>query len=76
MDNVDIIEKNEDVFVGTTFNNSEQITVESLSTDRYNLDLIESKKCIRKAYAPFNYGLGADIYILDTGINYDHIDFR
>ena len=77
MDIVNIIEKNEKVFVGATFNDSEQIsTVDSLSTNRYNLNLIESKECIEGKYAPFNYGMGADIYILDTGINYDHVDFR
>ena len=76
MDNVDIIEKNQKVFVGDTFSDSEQIsTAGYISTDRYNLDVVVSRNCAARIYAPFNYGVGADIYILDTGINYDHIDF-
>ena len=48
------------------------------STDRYNLDIINkpAKVCGNSTYSPPNDGTGADIYILDTGINYDHDDFK
>ena len=45
-------------------------------TNRYNLDIIDEIGSLDGTYEPFNYGKGADIYILDTGINYDHEDFR
>ena len=56
-----------------TFDDSE-ISV-SESTDLYNLDIIDEVNCIDGTYYSFNYGLGADIYVIDTGINYDHEDF-
>ena len=48
------------------------------STDRYNLDIMNkpAKVCGNSTYNPPNDGTGADIYILDTGINYDHDDFK
>ncbi|KAI6646336.1 Cuticle-degrading serine protease isoform X2 [Oopsacas minuta] len=49
-----------------------------LSTDRYNLDIINKPTdgCRNNEYDPPNDGTGADIYIIDTGINYDHADFK
>ena len=44
--------------------------------DRYNLDIIDNKRCIDGYFTPVSYGEGVDIYILDTGIKYDHKDFR
>ena len=45
------------------------------STSRYNLDIIDDANCTDGTFSPFKYGWLADIYILDTGINYDHEDF-
>ena len=48
------------------------------STDRYNLDIMNKPVdgCRNDQYNLPNDGTGADIYILDTGINYDHNDFK
>ena len=46
-----------------------------IDTTRYNLDIIDDKLCTDGTFEPFDYGWGADIYILDTGINFDHEDF-
>ena len=48
------------------------------STDRYNLDIINkpARVCGDYTYSPPNDGTGVDIYILDTGINYEHDDFK
>ena len=47
-------------------------------TDRYNLDIMNKPVdgCRNDQYIPPNDGTGADIYILDTGINYAHDDFK
>ena len=45
-------------------------------TTRYNLDIIDEVIGTDGTYEPYNYGAGVDIYILDTGVNYDHEDFR
>ena len=73
MDIVDVIEKNQIVKIEKAFDDSE-ISV-SEYTDLYNLDIIDDQNCVDGTYQPFNYGYGADIYILDSGINYDHEDF-
>ena len=44
--------------------------------ERPNLDIIDDVNCIDGTYNPGSNGTGADIYILDTGIDYDHEDFR
>ena len=46
-------------------------------TDRYGLDVLDKPQygCIDEHYDPPNDGGNVDIYILDTGINYNHIDF-
>ena len=48
------------------------------STDRNNLDLIDEPcdSCINGEYNPESTGEGTDLYILDTGIEYNHIDFN
>ena len=46
-----------------------------IDTDRYNLDIVDDVTCADGTYEPFNYGAGADIYVLSTGINYDHVEF-
>ena len=42
------------------------------------MDIIDKVQhgCLNEHYDPPNDGTGADIYILDTGINYNHIDFQ
>ena len=45
-------------------------------TGFYNLDIIDDVKCTDGTYNPFDWGKGADIYIVDTGILYQHLDFR
>ena len=47
-----------------------------VDTTRYNLDIIDDKLCTDGTFKPFSYGWDADIYILDTGINFDHEDFE
>ncbi|KAI6648822.1 Proteinase T-like [Oopsacas minuta] len=56
-------------------NNSENVNG---STTRYNLDMINnpSNRCRNYRYKPPNDGTGVDIYIMDTGINYSHQDFK
>ncbi|KAI6649235.1 Proteinase T-like [Oopsacas minuta] len=46
-------------------------------TDRYNLDAIDEDcyECNDGTYKPKYTGKGVDVYILDTGIRYDHNDF-
>eukprot|EP00800_Vazella_pourtalesii_P013859 TRINITY_DN338_c0_g2_i1.p1 TRINITY_DN338_c0_g2~~TRINITY_DN338_c0_g2_i1.p1 ORF type:complete len:463 (+),score=62.08 TRINITY_DN338_c0_g2_i1:61-1449(+) len=43
---------------------------------RYNLDIIDNEQCINGNLIPRSYGKGVHIYILDTGIKYNHRDFR
>ena len=50
--------------------------MDSSGFHRYNLDIIDSEDCTDDYFIPFNYGLGLDIYVVSSGINYDHIDFR
>ena len=45
-------------------------------TKRYNLDIIDDVNCTDGTYNSFSWGIGADIYIVDTGIYYQHLDFR
>eukprot|EP00800_Vazella_pourtalesii_P009034 TRINITY_DN229_c1_g1_i2.p1 TRINITY_DN229_c1_g1~~TRINITY_DN229_c1_g1_i2.p1 ORF type:complete len:452 (+),score=105.12 TRINITY_DN229_c1_g1_i2:242-1597(+) len=47
-------------------------------TDRWNLDIANKPlhTCENGKYEPPNDGTGADTYVLDTGINYDHSDFK
>ena len=45
-------------------------------TGRYNLDIIDDVKCKDGTYNPFDFGKGVDIYIVDTGLDYKHLDFR
>ena len=49
-----------------------------MPTDRYNLDIMNKPThgCLNSQYDPPNDGTDADIYILDTGINYYHNDFK
>ena len=42
---------------------------------RYNLDVVDNTHCIDGHYTPISSGHGVDIYILDSGINYNHVDF-
>lgn len=51
---------------------------ELFGTDRYNLDALNSERdqCGNGNYVPLNLGTGVDIYIMDSGINYDHQDLR
>ena len=44
--------------------------------NRPNLDILDNINCIDGRYNPGSNGTGVDIYILDTGINYDHEDFK
>ena len=46
--------------------------MDSSGFHRYNHNV----DCTDDYFTPFNYGLGVDIYVVDSGINYDHIDFR
>ena len=50
--------------------------IDSSGFHRYNLDILDNVGCTDDYFTPFNYGLGADIYTVDSGINYDHVDFR
>ena len=43
---------------------------------RSNLDIIDNINCTDGTYNPGSIGTGVDIYILDTGIDYDHEDFK
>ena len=43
---------------------------------RYNLDIIDNKRCRDKWFTPRSYGKWVDIYIIDSGIKYNHRDFR
>ena len=43
---------------------------------RYNLDIIDNKKCLDRYYRSISSGRGVDIYIIDTGLNYRHKDLR
>ena len=42
---------------------------------RFNLEIIDNSGCIDGHYTPVSTGKGVDVYIVDTGINYDHEDF-
>ena len=44
--------------------------------NRTNLDIIDNINCTDGTYNPGSNGTGVDVYILDTGINYDHEDFK
>ena len=43
---------------------------------RYNLDIIDNKRCRDNKFTPRSYGKWVEIYIIDTGIKYNHRDFR
>ena len=43
---------------------------------RYNLDIIDNKRCRDRWFTPRSYGKRVDIYIIDSGIKYNHRDFR
>ena len=43
---------------------------------RYNLDIIDNKRCRDKKFTPRSYGKRVEIYIIDSGIKYNHEDFR
>ena len=43
---------------------------------RYNLDIIDNRHCRDNMHNPRSFGNGVDIYILDSGIRYNHNDFR
>ena len=43
---------------------------------RYNLDIIDNKRCRNNKFTPRSYGKWVEIYIIDTGIKYNHRDFR
>ena len=47
-------------------------------TDRYNLDAIDEScyACNEGTYVPKYTGKNVDVYILDTGIRFDHHDFQ
>ena len=45
-------------------------------TNRYNLDQFDEVSGTDGTFTPPNYGAGVDIYVVDTGINYDHEDFK
>ena len=53
------------------------IATSSSNTDRYNLDIIDENcwECRNREYSPESTGRGVDVYILDTGIRYDHSEF-
>ena len=53
-----------------------QILEDDFETSRFNLDILDNVNCTDGTFKPENYGEGADIYIVDSGINYDHRDFR
>ncbi|KAI6649236.1 Proteinase T-like [Oopsacas minuta] len=52
-------------------------STEAGATDRYNLDMIDQGcyECNNGRYEPEATGEGVDIYILDTGIRFDHSEF-
>ena len=84
MDIVEVVEKDGVVVIEKNLYESKEFFIDDLEnsefstkTPLYNLDIIDEKEngCTDGTYQPFNYGKGADIYILDTGINYDHQDF-
>ena len=74
---VDTIEKDNTVSVDTDYNEMGVLeeSVDLVDTERYNLDIIDDVTCTDGTYKPFNYGAGADIYVIDSGINYEHEDF-
>ena len=43
---------------------------------RYNLDIIDNKQCRDDMFTPRSYGKRVEIYIIDSGIKYNHNDFR
>ena len=47
------------------------------STDRYNLGIVDENcyACNDRTYMPQYTGKDVDVYVLDTGIRYDHYDF-
>ena len=49
----------------------------NFDTDRYNLDAIDEEcyKCNDGTYVPKYTGNNVDVYVLDTGIRFDHNDF-
>ena len=60
-----------------THNTSKWLENSPIETDRYGLDIMSKKKdqCRDNLFHPLNDGTGVDIYIMDTGIRYDHKDF-
>ena len=48
------------------------------NTDRYNLDVLDADcyQCRDGEYAPESTGLGVHVFVLDTGIRFDHSEFR
>ena len=43
---------------------------------RYNLDIVDNKRCLDRFYHSISSGYKVDIYIIDTGLNYHHNDLR
>ena len=81
-DMVDLVEKDQFVSIDQPILGSNGVSNDNLnrslyntSTSRYNLDIIDDVNCTDGTFSPFRYGYLADIYILDSGINYDHVDF-
>ena len=79
-----MIEKDQVVTIDDTFNEldeniTHQVGLDALCeppTSRYNLDIIDNVNCKDGLFSPPNNGENVDIYIIDTGINIGHVDFK
>ena len=82
MDIVEVVEEDQIMTLEEIRDEQEVIIDEDLEVSPYlnaafyNLDIIDDVKCTDGTYNPFDYGTGVDIYIVDTGIYYEHLDFR
>ena len=81
MDIVEVVEEDQIMTLEEISDEQEVILDDSeifpyRKTGRSNLDIIDDVNCTDGTYSPFDWGKGADIYIVDSGINYAHTDFR
>ena len=76
MQNVELIEKDQVIHPDKSIEQDDSPILEDFGTSRFNLDILDNVDCTDGYFEPENYGEGVNIYIVDSGINFDHRDFR